>query len=87
MKKHKKLLIAAGAILLIIALLHFAPFDSRSGYLEVKHINICIGNTKPVDYSYRWITGGVNKWDHEIDYLKKTNSGCDQPATIRLYIL
>jgi hypothetical protein len=87
MSRNRKISIAAGAVIVIVALLHFVPIDSRSGYLDKGLADVCIGYSAPTTYTYRWITGDVNQWDNDINYLKNTNPGCAQPATIKLYIL
>lgn len=94
MRKHLKMIIGMTAVAAIILLLHFVPFDSRSGYLDYGMANTCVGYLKPVDHNYRWISGGVNDWDDQLSHLKETklqapynNGTCDQPAHVRLYLL
>jgi hypothetical protein len=87
MSRNRKISIVSVSVLVIVALLHFVPFDSRSGYMDRGLANLCVGYGAPTTYTYRWINGGVNQWDNDINYLKNTNSGCAQPATIKLYIL
>jgi len=95
MRKHLKLIsIFTLAAVFVVLGLHFVPFDSRSGYLDYGGANVCIGYMKPVDYQYRWITGGVNAWDDQLSHLKETklvppysSRACDQPAHVRLYLL
>jgi hypothetical protein len=89
MRKHKKLIIGLTPLIVLslVLILHFVPFDSRTGFLDRGGANICIGYTQPVNYTYRWITGGVNAWDDQLSYLKSINTGCAQPAHIKLYIL
>jgi hypothetical protein len=83
----RKISIVAAAVLVIVALLHFVPFDSRSGYYDRGLLNVCYGYSQRVEYNYRWITGGVNEWDSQINNIKPSNPGCAQPVTIKLYIL
>jgi len=89
MRKHRKLAIGLGILVVLVLALHFIPFDDRTGYLNGGGANICIGYTQPVNYTYRWITGGVDTWDNQISYLMPTNKnpGCAQPAHVRLYLL
>ena len=92
MRKHKKLVISSLAVLALALLLHFVPFDSRTGYLNRGLANVCIGYTQPTNYTYRWISGGVNAWDNQLSYLKEgkitqSNPTCAEPAHVRLYLL
>jgi len=94
MKKHRRFLIIGALVALVIALMHFIPFDSRQGYLDYGSRNTCVGYLVPVDYTYRWITGGVNTWDDQLSHLKETklvapysNRTCEQPAHVKLYLL
>jgi hypothetical protein len=87
MRKHKKLIISLCVSLIVVLILHFVPFDSRTGYLDRRGANICVGYTQPVDHTYRWITGGVNQWDDQLSYLHPDNPGCAEPAHLKLYLL
>jgi hypothetical protein len=87
MPKNKKLLKIATIVLVIVAGLHFVPFDSRTGYLDNGLANVCIGYSAPINYNYRWITGGVNTWDNDLSHLVAKNPGCAQPVHLRLYLL
>lgn len=87
MYKRKLLFIISGVIILLLLALHFIPFDNRTGYIDEGIANLCFGYSKPVDYTYRWVSGGVNAWDDQLSYLHPKNPGCAQPAHIRLYIL
>ncbi|HSX17946.1 MAG TPA: hypothetical protein VLE51_01145 [Candidatus Saccharimonadales bacterium] len=92
MRDHKKLIVGLSAFVILILSLHFIPFDSRSGYLDYGLANVCIGYSEPVNYSYRWITGGVNKWDDQLSHLTEAkfmsgNPTCAQPVHLRLYLL
>lgn len=91
-KNKKRILASLAAFIIIAALLHFVPFDDRTGYLDKGMGNLCIGYLQPVELNYRWITGGVNTWDDQLSYLKEgslnqAQVSCAEPVHIRLYIL
>lgn len=87
MRKHKKLIIGSLVAVFLVLMLHFVPIDNRTGYLDHGLANTCIGYSQPVNYNYRWITGGVDTWDNQMSALGPKNHGCDEPAHVRLYIL
>jgi len=73
-------------VLIAVVLLHFVPFDSRTEYqcdltLDLRQ------DTSPRYYTYRWITGGVNKWDDLLSSTGPKTPYCNIPVHIKLYML
>jgi hypothetical protein len=79
MSRGRKISIAAVAVLIILALLHFVPADRRTEY------QCNVTNKNPGYYTFRGIPGGVNQWDNLLSQTGPQKPGC-KPLHIKLYL-
>lgn len=86
MRRQLKIFVPIVIAVVLLALLHFVPVDSRSGYIYARNGG-CLDAPYPLDYNYRWIKGQVNDWDNQINYIRNKDNGCGAFGHIRLYIL
>jgi hypothetical protein len=86
-KKHRTAIIIISAVVVVGAtLLHFVPFDSRTEY-QCDLTQDLNQDSSPRYYTYRWITGGVNKWDELLTQTGPKTTFCNIPVHIKLYML